>query len=173
MRFGISFDGGDSPELLRAMVRDGRCGRRRQRLDRVAPFYREPIACAALTLAKSRHIGIVLMAMSPYTVHPVYATMAAATLDEFFPGRVQLCFGAGAPRDLEAAGLVADHPLETLRESIAIARALLAGETSLSRGSRLRVWPQARHGRAAGAALARCLRTADAGARRRARPTAC
>ncbi|HZB92714.1 MAG TPA: LLM class flavin-dependent oxidoreductase [Stellaceae bacterium] len=48
--------------------------------------------------------------MSPYAVHPVYAAMAAATLDEYFPGRVQLCFGVGAPRDLEAAGIEAPQP---------------------------------------------------------------
>jgi 5,10-methylenetetrahydromethanopterin reductase len=93
-RFGISLDGADAPHLSRALVTEA---------DRAGAasvwiashlFHREPIACAAMSLAASRRIGIVLMAMSPYTVHPVYATMAAATLDEYFPGRVQLCFGA-------------------------------------------------------------------------------
>jgi 5,10-methylenetetrahydromethanopterin reductase len=138
-RFGVSFDGGDPPECLRAIVEvaDGAGAANVWIASHL--FHREPIACAALTLAASRRIGIVLMAMSPYTVHPVHATMAAATLDECFPGRVALCFGVGAPRDLEAAGLVAEHPLETLRESIAVARALLAGETIAFAGRRLRV----------------------------------
>jgi 5,10-methylenetetrahydromethanopterin reductase len=65
--------------------------------------------------------------------------MAAATLDEYFPGRVKLCFGVGAPRDLEAAGLVADHPLGTMREAIGVARALLSGETIDFKGERFRV----------------------------------
>src|SRR5258708_37258360 len=65
--------------------------------------------------------------------------MAAATLDEYFPGRVKLCFGVGAPRDLEAAGLVADHPLGTMREAIGVARALLSGETVDFKGERFRV----------------------------------
>ncbi|MFX7148533.1 LLM class flavin-dependent oxidoreductase, partial [Acinetobacter baumannii] len=83
-------------------------------------FQREPIATAALILSATKNVKIALMAMSPYSVHPVYSTMAAATLNEQFPGRVKLCFGVGAPRDLEAAGLTAEHPLATLRESIQI-----------------------------------------------------
>jgi 5,10-methylenetetrahydromethanopterin reductase len=102
-------------------------------------FQREPIARSALTLAATSKVKIALMAMSPYSVHPIYATMAAATLDECFPGRVQLCFGVGAPRDLEAAGLVAEHPLGTMREAIAVARALLGGETVDFKGDRFRV----------------------------------
>jgi 5,10-methylenetetrahydromethanopterin reductase len=79
------------------------------------------------------------MAMSPYTVHPVYAAMAAATLDELFPGRVQLCFGVGAPGALEAVGITAPHPMETLREAIAVARLLLSGEPVTFSGRRYRV----------------------------------
>ena len=37
-------------------------------------------------------------------------------------------FGTGAPRDLAALGITADHPLAAIRESIAIARALFSGE---------------------------------------------
>ena len=85
------------------------------------------------------NIGVVLMAMSPYTVHPVYATMAAATLDEFFPGRVKLCYGMGAPRDLEAAGIIAEQPLRTLREALEISRRLLSGEIIDFKGERYHV----------------------------------
>ncbi len=138
-QFGVSFEGGDPPEYLRSIVDVADAAGAANVWIASHLFQREPIACAAMTLAASRNIGIVLMAMSPYTVHPVYATMAAATLDEYFPGRVQLCFGAGAPRDLEAAGLIAEHPLPTLRESIQIARLLLAGETINFAGTRFRV----------------------------------
>jgi 5,10-methylenetetrahydromethanopterin reductase len=102
-------------------------------------FHREPIACAMATLAQTRDLRVVLMAISPYTVHPVYATMAAATLDEYFPGRVQLCFGVGAPRDLEAAGVQAAQPVRTLRETFQICRALLQGETVNHDGERFKV----------------------------------
>jgi 5,10-methylenetetrahydromethanopterin reductase len=68
------------------------------------------------------------MAMSPYSVHPVFIAMAAATLDEMYPGRVILCLGAGAPADLKAAGLEATKPLLSIDETVKICRALLAGE---------------------------------------------
>jgi 5,10-methylenetetrahydromethanopterin reductase len=137
--FGLSFDGGETPEALRAMVKTAdECGASTLWLASHL-FQREPIATAALALAGTRNINIALMAMSPYSVHPLYATMAAATLDEYFPGRVKLCFGVGAPRDLESAGLVAEHPLGTMREAIGVARALLSGETIDFKGERFRV----------------------------------
>ncbi|WP_453960988.1 LLM class flavin-dependent oxidoreductase [Amorphus suaedae] len=105
-------------------------------------FQREPIARAAALLAASSSLRISLMAMSPYTVHPVYAAMAAATLGEMFPGRVMLCLGVGAPRDLEAAGVEAPKPLSTLREAIAVTRALFSGEVVHHDGSTFSV-----HGR--------------------------
>jgi 5,10-methylenetetrahydromethanopterin reductase len=137
--FAISYDGAGSPAELCATVGLADAAGAKNLWVASHLFHREPIAIAAMMLAQSRSIGVVLMAMSPYTVHPVHATMAAATLDEAFPGRVGLCFGVGAPRDLEAIGVEAAHPVATLRESIDIARALLAGETVTFAGERFRV----------------------------------
>ncbi len=137
--FGLSFDGSETPEALRAMVYAADQGGAATAWLASHLFQREPIASAALTLANTKNIRIALMAMSPYSVHPVYATMAAATLDEYFPGRVKLCFGVGAPRDLEAAGLKAEHPLGTMREAIGVARALLSGEMVDFKGERFQV----------------------------------
>lgn len=139
MRLSVSFDGGDPPEMLRAIAEVADTGGAADMWVASHLFHREPIACAAATLAASRNLGVVLMAMSPYTVHPIYATMAAATLDEYFPGRVQLCFGVGAPRDLEAAGIAAEHPLQTLRETLEVSRSLLAGETINFSGQRYKI----------------------------------
>jgi 5,10-methylenetetrahydromethanopterin reductase len=139
VRIGVSFDGGEPPDVLRSIVRVADQTGRINFWIASHLFQREPIARAAMILAASPAGGVVLMAMSPYTVHPVHATMAAATLDECFPGRVQLCFGAGAPRDLEAVALIADAPLATLRESIEISRTLLAGETIAFAGRRFRI----------------------------------
>lgn len=139
MRLSISSDGGDSPETLGAMAAIADCSAAMNIWIASHLFHREPVACAMATLAQTPHLGVVLMAISPYTVHPVYAIMAAATLDEYFPGRVQLCFGVGAPRDLEAAGIHAEQPLPTLRETLEISRALLAGETISHSGQRYKV----------------------------------
>jgi 5,10-methylenetetrahydromethanopterin reductase len=91
-------------------------------------FLRDPITMAALALGATRRIKVALMAMSPYSVHPVFIAMAAATLDEMYPGRVVLCLGAGAPADLKAAGLEATKPLSSIDETVKICRALLDGE---------------------------------------------
>ena len=66
---------------------------------------------AALALGATKRIKIALMAMSPYSVHPVFIAMAAASLEEMYPGRVILCLGAGAPADLKAAGIESPRPL--------------------------------------------------------------
>ena len=102
-------------------------------------FLRDPITTAAIALGATSRIKVALMAMSPYSVHPVFTAMAAATLDEMYPGRVILSLGAGAPADLKAAGIEATKPLATLTEAIAVSRALFAGELVKFEGKRLQV----------------------------------
>lgn len=137
--FGVSFEGQETPAIMRAAVAAAESAGASTLWIASHLFQREPIAVGALALAASKRIGIALMAMSPYSVHPVYATMAAATLAEYFPGRVQLCFGVGAPRDLEAAGLEATQPLRTMREAMELSRALLAGDTVRFDGQRFQI----------------------------------
>jgi 5,10-methylenetetrahydromethanopterin reductase len=139
LQISVSADGSDPPASLRALVETADAGSAANLWLAAHLFNRDPIASAAAALAASRNVGIVLMAISPYTMHPVYAAMAAATLDEFFPGRVQLCFGVGAPGGLEAAGVAADRPLETLREALEVTRLLLSGEMVKFAGRRYRI----------------------------------
>jgi len=91
-------------------------------------FLRDPVTTAALALAATRKIKIALMALSPYSTHPVYIAMAAASLDEMYPGRVILCLGSGAPADLKAAGIDSPRPLVAIGEAVKICRQLFAGE---------------------------------------------
>ena len=91
-------------------------------------FLRDPVTTAALALAATKKIKVALMAMSPYSTHPVYIAMAAASLDEKYPGRVILCLGAGAPADLKAAGIDSPRPLVAIGEAVKICRQLFAGE---------------------------------------------
>jgi 5,10-methylenetetrahydromethanopterin reductase len=65
--------------------------------------------------------------------------MAAATLEEMFPGRVILCLGVGAPADLLAAGIESPKPLKTISEAVTICRSLLAGEMTEFQGEVFRV----------------------------------
>jgi len=91
-------------------------------------FLRDPVTTAALALAATQKIKVALMAMSPYSTHPVYVAMAAASLDEMYPGRVILCLGVGAPADLKAAGIESPKPLVAIGEAVKICRQLFAGE---------------------------------------------
>ncbi len=102
-------------------------------------FQRDPIALAATALGASRDLDVCLMAMNPFTVHPVQVAMAAATLDELHPGRVGLCLGSGAPADFVSVGIDNSRPLVAVREALRLVRALLAGETVSFQGERYRV----------------------------------
>ena len=134
--FAVALDGRETPDEARACAVLAEAAGAPRLWVACHLFQREPAVIAALALAATRRLGVSLMAVSPYAVHPVYAAMAAATLDEAFPGRVELCFGAGAPKDLEAAGLAAVEPLATLAEAIEIARRLFAGERVSFEGHR-------------------------------------
>jgi 5,10-methylenetetrahydromethanopterin reductase len=137
--FGVALHGGEPPATVREIAATAEAAGAASLWIASHLFAREPVAVAAAALSATRRIAVALMAVSPYAVHPVYATMAAATLDEYFPGRILLCFGVGAPRDLEAAGIEAPQPRRTLREAIAVARALLDGEAIRFAGRRFRV----------------------------------
>ena len=102
-------------------------------------FQRDPITTASVLLGRHQRLKIVLVALSPYLMHPVHAAMAAATLDEFYPGRVSLCLGVGAPADLASAGVEAKAPLATMREALDICRSLFTGESVKIDGERFRV----------------------------------
>lgn len=97
-------------------------------------FLRDPVALGATALAATSTLKVALMAISPYAMHPVHAAMGAATLAELYPGRVVLCLGVGAPGDQDAAGIERPRPLATLREAIAVCRALFSGDTINHRG---------------------------------------
>lgn len=137
--FEVALDGRETPDEARAFATLADRAGARSLFVSCHLFQREPAVVAALALAATRGLGVTLMAISPYSVHPVYAAMTAATLDEYFPGRVELCFGVGAPKDLAAAGIDATDPVGTLREAIEIARRLLAGERVDFQGARYRL----------------------------------
>ena len=102
-------------------------------------FLRDPITLAAKALDATQDLNVGLMALSPYSMHPVQAAMAAATLAEFHPGRVLLSLGVGMPTELVASHIETPNPTRTLRESIELCRALLSGETVNYAGETFRV----------------------------------
>jgi 5,10-methylenetetrahydromethanopterin reductase len=138
MQVALATDGRESAEAFRGKVLAGETGGAARAWIANHLFERDPVALAALALGTVPRLPIALMAMSPFTVHPVQAAMAAATLDEMFPGRVTLCFGVGAPADLASAGIEAGRPLGAMREAIEITRALLSGDVAKVDGRRFK-----------------------------------
>jgi 5,10-methylenetetrahydromethanopterin reductase len=116
---GVSFDGRAPIATIADQARLAEAGGATTLWIACHLFLRDPVTTAALALSATTRIKVALMAMSPYSAHPVFAAMAAATLDEMFPGRVILCLGVGAPADLAAAGIASPQPLQTLSEAIA------------------------------------------------------
>lgn len=137
--FGISMDGrtpiADVPALARAAEKGGAT----TLWIACHLFLRDPVTTAALALGATRRIKVALMAMSPYSMHPVFIAMATASLAEMYPGRVILCLGAGAPADLKAAGIEAARPLVTISETVRICRSLFAGEMADFQGQVFKV----------------------------------
>src|SRR5204862_4268445 len=126
--FGIAMDGRAPVADIPAQARAAEQGGASTLWIACHLYLRDPIAMAALALGATKRIKVALMAMSPYSVHPVYIAMAAASLDEMYPGRVILCLGVGAPADLKAAGIEAPKPLVAIGEAVKICSQLFAGE---------------------------------------------
>lgn len=124
----ISCDGRDTPSGFLAKVEAAEEGGAPSLWIANHLYLRDPISQAALALSCTRNLRVTLMALTPFTIHPVQMAMAAATLDEYFPGRVGLCLGVGAPADLKAVEIDAAKPLKPMREALELSRALLAGD---------------------------------------------
>src|SRR5579872_4217772 len=125
---GVSFDGMTALQAVLARARAAEAAGASTLWIASHLFLREPFSVAALILSATSRIRVALMSVSPYMVLPVYAAMAAATLDESFPGRVLLCLGTGAPGALKSSGVEATRPVETLRDALEVVRALLKGK---------------------------------------------
>lgn len=80
----------------------------------------------ALVAARTERIQIGSMVTNPYTRHAAAHASALATLQELSNGRAFCGIGVGA--GLEELGIDYPRPVQTLRESVAAMRGLLAGD---------------------------------------------
>lgn len=139
----VSFDGRDPADVMLAKADAAIEGGASSIWLATHLFQRDPIATAGVLLGRHASLRIVLTALSPFVMHPVYIAMAAGTLNEMFPGRISLCLGVGAPVDLANAGIDATAPLAPMRETLRLCRALLSGATVDHDGARFQVRGQA------------------------------
>ena len=92
------------------------------------PFNRGTLPAAAACAVATKALRIGAGVFNPYNRHPTLIAMEIGALDELAGGRVQLGIGSGIGFAIERMGFSYGKPLTTLREAIAIVRALLRGE---------------------------------------------
>jgi 5,10-methylenetetrahydromethanopterin reductase len=92
------------------------------------PFARGILPAAAACATATRTLTIGAGVFNPYNRHPTLIAMDIGALDELAAGRVRLGIGSGIASAVERMGFAYDRPLTTLREAVAIVRALLRGE---------------------------------------------
>jgi 5,10-methylenetetrahydromethanopterin reductase len=96
-------------------------------------FFREVYTGLTLAAMHTERIQVGTMVTDPYTRHPALTAMALASLDELAGGRAILGLGAGVSGFAEMQ-IARRHPAQAMRETVAIVRGLLRGETVDTQG---------------------------------------
>jgi 5,10-methylenetetrahydromethanopterin reductase len=90
-------------------------------------------------LQGTRRLGIQSQVTDPYVRHPSLTAVAHATMDDLAPGRVILGFGGG--REQPAFwGQTHPHPVDAVREAVAMCRGLFRGEEVSFEGKVLNIY---------------------------------
>ena len=97
-------------------------------------FQRGVLPAASASAVATRSIGIGIGVFNPFNRHPSLMAMEAAALDELSDGRAILGIGVGVPPQIDRFAAF-ERPLAAMHDTVAIARAMLAGETVTHRGA--------------------------------------
>jgi 5,10-methylenetetrahydromethanopterin reductase len=92
------------------------------------PFFRGAMPTAAACAVATSQIRIGLGVVNPFDRPPVWMAMDAAAVSELAQGRAVLGIGASWEPPITKQGIPFTRPLSAVRDSVAIVRALLAGE---------------------------------------------
>lgn len=95
-----------------------------------AYVHRDAIAQAAVALAMTKAIPVATGVVNPFTRHPAVLAMAAATLEEQFPGRFVFGVGTGEAMWLRQLGIDRPTPLRDLGAVLTFLHRLWAGESA-------------------------------------------
>ena len=96
-------------------------------------FQRGVLPAASASAVATEAIAIGIGIFNPFNRHPTLMAMEAAALDELSDGRAILGIGVGVPPLIDRFTEF-ERPLAAMRDTVAIARAMLAGETVDHRG---------------------------------------
>jgi 5,10-methylenetetrahydromethanopterin reductase len=96
---------------------------------------RSVMAAMAACAVATRDIELGVGVWNPYLRHPAQIAMEIGALDELSGGRAALGLGSGLSAPIKRLGIDNSRPLGALRDTFAIVRGLLAGETVTHKGS--------------------------------------
>lgn len=102
-------------------------------------LYQPAIGPLVLMARVTERIRLGPAALNPFTLHPYEIAGQIALLDSVSEGRAYLGLAKGAW--LDRLGIEEERPLAALQETVAIVRALLAGDTAGVRGERFTLEP--------------------------------
>lgn len=97
-------------------------------------WYLGSVSCLIRALSETERINVGVGVMSALVRHPAVAAMELGCAERMFPGRVMAGFGLGLPVLMNMMGLKPTSQLGALRDGVAMARALLAGEECTTEG---------------------------------------
>ena len=97
-------------------------------------FQRGVLPAASASAVATRRIAIGIGVFNPFNRHPSLMAMEAAALDELSERRAILGIGVGVPPLIDRFARF-QRPLAAMRDTLAIVRGMLAGETVSHRGA--------------------------------------
>lgn len=92
-------------------------------------FTRDAVTTSAAVAAVTTRLRVGTAVVNPFTRGAVLNAVTAATLDELSGGRFVLGIGPGSPTVLARQGIPFHQPLSRLRETVAVVRAMLLGDS--------------------------------------------
>ena len=99
------------------------------------PLERGALPALAACAAATRRIELGIGVWNPFLRHPAQIAMDASALDELAEGRVTLGIGSGLATPISRLGIDNSKTLAALKDTFAIVRGLLAGETVTYKGA--------------------------------------
>jgi 5,10-methylenetetrahydromethanopterin reductase len=133
-RLGIRLHGGLSPQHCAELAMAAEAKGFASAWFAENPLERGALPALAACATATRRIELGIGVWNPFLRHPAQIAMDASALDELAQGRVALGIGSGLAGPIKRLGIDNAKPLAALKDTFAIVRGLLAGETVTYKG---------------------------------------
>jgi 5,10-methylenetetrahydromethanopterin reductase len=134
-RLGIRLHGGLDPQRSVELARAAEANGFSSVWFAENPMERGVMAAVAACAVATQRIELGIGVWNPYLRHPAQIAMEIGALDELSGGRAALGLGSGLAAPIKRLGIDNGRPLAAMRDTFAIVRGLLAGETITYQGA--------------------------------------